>query len=207
MSFAGGVFSNLYNWVTEQASPPIEISKLQAQSVDWAAGLSICLLRDGTGLPTADIPWNSQKLTGLGSGAARTDAINAGQVQDGALSKVGTVAGTNTITGVLAPAITAYASGMVITFIPAATNTGATTINLNAVGAKTIVKGASVALVAGDLVINVQAFAIYDGTNFLLMNPQLVSGINVTGKLGVAKTLSTSAPSGGVDGDIWFRYV
>jgi hypothetical protein len=29
---------------------------------------------------------------------------------------------------------------------------------------------------------------------------------NVTGKAGVAKTLSTSAPSGGSDGDIWYRY-
>lgn len=29
---------------------------------------------------------------------------------------------------------------------------------------------------------------------------------NITGKTGVAKTLSTSAPSGGSDGDIWFRY-
>jgi hypothetical protein len=29
---------------------------------------------------------------------------------------------------------------------------------------------------------------------------------NITGKTGIAKTLSTSAPSGGADGDIWYRY-
>lgn len=29
---------------------------------------------------------------------------------------------------------------------------------------------------------------------------------NITGKSGVTKTLSTSAPSGGSDGDIWYRY-
>lgn len=29
---------------------------------------------------------------------------------------------------------------------------------------------------------------------------------NVSGKTGTAKTLSTSAPSGGSDGDIWYRY-
>lgn len=29
---------------------------------------------------------------------------------------------------------------------------------------------------------------------------------NITGKTGVAKTLSTSAASGGADGDIWYRY-
>jgi hypothetical protein len=31
-------------------------------------------------------------------------------------------------------------------------------------------------------------------------------GRNITGKAGVNKTLSTSAPSGGGDGDIWYRY-
>lgn len=29
---------------------------------------------------------------------------------------------------------------------------------------------------------------------------------NITGKTGIAKTLSTSAPSGGSDGDIWYQY-
>jgi hypothetical protein len=33
-----------------------------------------------------------------------------------------------------------------------------------------------------------------------------ISGRNVTGKSGTTKTLSTSAPSGGSDGDIWYRY-
>lgn len=31
-------------------------------------------------------------------------------------------------------------------------------------------------------------------------------GVNITGKAGHAKTLSTSAASGGADGDIWYRY-
>jgi hypothetical protein len=31
-------------------------------------------------------------------------------------------------------------------------------------------------------------------------------GRNITGKAGVTKTLSTSTPSGGSDGDIWYRY-
>ena len=29
---------------------------------------------------------------------------------------------------------------------------------------------------------------------------------NITGKTGIAKTLSSSAPSGGADGDLWYRY-
>lgn len=30
---------------------------------------------------------------------------------------------------------------------------------------------------------------------------------NITGRTGIVKTLSTSAPSGGANGDIWYRYV
>lgn len=68
MPFNGsGTFSLTYNWVTEQASSPIEISKLDGQESDIAAGLSNCILRDGTGVPTSATPWNSQNLTGVGS--------------------------------------------------------------------------------------------------------------------------------------------
>lgn len=67
MSFSGGVFSKLYQWSTEQATPPIEIAKLDAQETDFATGLSNCILRDGTGVPTAATPWNSQNLTGVGA--------------------------------------------------------------------------------------------------------------------------------------------
>lgn len=77
MAFNGsGVFSRLYNWATEQLSSPIEISKLDLQEEDIATALSNCILRDGTGVPTAATPWNSQKITGLGNAAADTDALN-----------------------------------------------------------------------------------------------------------------------------------
>lgn len=65
----------------------------------------------------------------------------------------------------LDPAATAYASGMFIRFIVPAANTGAATLNVNALGAKSI-KRAGAALVAGDLPINAVVEVIYDGTNF-----------------------------------------
>lgn len=76
MPFSAGVFSRVYSWATEQASPPIEISKLDTQEIDVATALSNCILRDGTGLPVAAIPWNAQKITGLGDASADTDALN-----------------------------------------------------------------------------------------------------------------------------------
>lgn len=76
MPFSAGIFSRLYNWATEQLSPPIEISKLDQQEEDVATALSNCILRDGTGSPTQNIDWNSKKITGLADAAAATDALN-----------------------------------------------------------------------------------------------------------------------------------
>jgi hypothetical protein len=78
MAFSGGVFTRLYNWVSEQASSPIEIAKLDTQEEDFATGLSNCILRDGTGVPSADTPWNSKKITGLGAATATGDAADCG---------------------------------------------------------------------------------------------------------------------------------
>lgn len=76
MPFSGGIFTKVYSWATEQLSPPIEVSKLDTQEADIATGLSNCVLRDGTGIPTADISWNSKKITSLGDASAATDALN-----------------------------------------------------------------------------------------------------------------------------------
>lgn len=174
MAFSGGVFSKLYSWATEQATPPIEIAKLDAQETDFATGLSNCILRDGTGVPTAATPWNSQRISSLGTATARTDAITTAQVQDFSICKIGSVSGTDTITGSLTPAISAYVSGMLVTFVPAATNTGAATININTVGAVDILKYDGEALGAGDIVIGVPCVLVMDGgaDDFILLNPQ-----------------------------------
>src|ERR1700704_1491815 len=69
------------------------------------------------------------------------------------------VAGTNTITANGPVGLAAYAAGLKFRFIPAATNTGATTINITgtgALGARNIFSG-GVALVGGELTIGVPA--------------------------------------------------
>lgn len=77
MSFDGsGVYSLTYTWATEAASPPIAISKLDTEMAGIATGLSLCVLRNGNGVPTADTPWNDKKITGLADATAATDALN-----------------------------------------------------------------------------------------------------------------------------------
>lgn len=198
MSFSGGVYSLQYNWTSEAASPPIEIAKLDTEMAGIAGGLSSCLLRDGTGLPTASIPFNGQKITGLGNATLAQDAATAIQVQTGSLLKLNTVAGTaDVITANLTPTLAAYVTSMVVYFTPAGTNTGAATLNIDGLGAKSIKKSTGVALDAGDLVATVIAVCMYDGTNFVLQNPRQSLSPAVTAgvtRAGSSYTSTTTYP-------------
>jgi hypothetical protein len=124
---------------------------------------------------------------------------------------LGTVAGTNTITAVMTPALTAYSAGMGVVFTPANNTTGAATININALGAKSIVRGDGTALESGDLQASTIHALVYDGTNFVVLNPlsfSLVNGtlsgtLSVTGALtfnGALTTDNTTADEAGFKG-------
>lgn len=77
MAFDGsGTYSLTYSFSTEAGAPPIEISKLDEEFTGIATALSGCILRNGTGLPVADIPWNGQKITGLGTASAGSHAMS-----------------------------------------------------------------------------------------------------------------------------------
>jgi len=85
----------------------------------------------------------------------------------------GTGGGTaNAQTVTYAPAITVYTTGQIVSWLPSNANSGAATLNVNALGAKTIVKFGGAALISSDLTTTAIAFAVYDGTNFELQNPQ-----------------------------------
>lgn len=148
---------------------------------DLATALSICVTRDGQSPATGNLPMGTYKLTGLGSGTAKTDSANYGQVQSSA-SKVITVAGTaDVITGSLAPTLTAYVTGDMFSFVVGSTNTTNVTINLDGLGAKAVTNGTT-ALVAGELTANRVAIVQYDGTRFQLLNTALVlTNANLTG--------------------------
>lgn len=71
----------------------------------------------------------------------------------------------------LAPALTAYIEGQKIIFKANTANTGAATININELGAKTIVKRVNTTLANGDILAGMICDLIYNGTNFVLLNP------------------------------------
>jgi len=146
----------------------ISSTAFNALTADLATGLTTALTKDGQTTPTANIPMGTFKFTGLGAGSSATDSANLSQVQSSTGSFL-TAAGTDTITASVSPSLSAYAVGQTFKFIAAATNTGAVTINISALGAKSIVKNGSTALSAGELVSGSMYQIVYDGTQFQLI--------------------------------------
>lgn len=79
----------------------------------------------------------------------------------------------NVLAVALTPAATALTAGLEVDFLPNLANTTTTpTLNVNSLGAKTIMKLGTSALVVNDLTTTAVAKVIYDGTQWQLQNPQ-----------------------------------
>jgi hypothetical protein len=91
----------------------------------------------------------------------------------GTTNYLGSAGGTaDALTATPNPALTSYGSGAFYLLKATATNATTTpTLNISALGAKTIVKRASTALAAGDIVSGMIMHLAYDGTNLQLLNP------------------------------------
>lgn len=125
MAFNGsGTFNRLYNWATDDGNGiNIEASRMDGEDDGFATGLSNCITKDGQTTITANIPFNSKKITGLANGSARTDSIVLGQVQDNQFGCLGTTGGSaDAYTLTPSPAITAYTATMEFTVKINATN-------------------------------------------------------------------------------------
>ena len=137
---------------------------------DIASGLTTSLAYDGQTAPVANLPMATYAHTNVGNATVRTMYAAAGQVQDGTLTYLTSVSGTDTITALAPVTLSAYVAGQTFRFIAAATNTGATTININSIGAKAITKNGTTALAAGDIPTGSIVVVTYDGTQFQISN-------------------------------------
>lgn len=80
-------------------------------------------------------------------------------------------AGTDTYTCTVTPAPDAYVTGMPLYVIADTANTGACTINMNSLGAKNVKTASGTDPANNDLITTAVSMLIYDGTNFVLINP------------------------------------
>jgi hypothetical protein len=182
MAFNGsGTFNRLYNWVTDKAnSIVITASRFDDEMDGMATGLSTCITKDGQTTLTANIPFNSKKITGLGNGSDRTDSIALGQVQDNTYEYLGENGGAaDAYTWSPSPAITAYTAGQkwIVKIGTGDGNTGASTANISALGTRTIDKsdgaGSTTALESGDMIAGGIYELIDNGSTLTLQNPEL----------------------------------
>ena len=92
----------------------------------------------------------------------------------------------------LSPIPTSYTVGMVVYFKANTANTGTATLNVNGLGAKTIVTGVSTTLATGDIVANQLCTLIYDGTNFVLQSPKSMQASNGTATISSSTTVTVT---------------
>lgn len=175
IAHAGRNGSGTYTAPSNSWNPAVSGQTLS--SADWnttltdlETGLTNSIAVDGQTTITGNIPFNNNKITGLGAGTAANDAAPLTQIQGAAYAWL-TASGTDTITGNLSPTPTGYTTGMRVAFAAAAANSGATTLNLNSLGAKALTKYGSTALVANDILSGQVVYAVYDGTRFQMLNP------------------------------------
>lgn len=103
--------------------------------------------------------------------------------------------GTDSYAITLQESFNAYYAGMEISFKAGTANTGACSLNVNGLGAKTIKKDVSSDLDTNDIKANQIVKVIYDGTNFQLINrkePLFASGVveNNSKKSGFTNTIA-----------------
>lgn len=157
----------LQNGTVEDATQVMTLfSWIQAQVNGNACGSTT-----GTGILKGDGSGNTLQAT------AGVDYVSGLQLQNSTLTFLTSVAGTNVITGNLTPAIASYVAGQMFSFLSAGANTGAVTLNINGVGAKSVTKLGSTALAAGDIPANTIIIVQYDGTEFQLVAPAALSSL------------------------------
>ena len=100
------------------------------------------------------------------------------------------LSGTNVLVANSDPASTAYTTGHVYYFVAVNDNTGAVTININGLGAKSITKSGSTALAAMDIRAGQSYSIFYDGTRF-----QLSGGVSQASGGGVIYENNTTVTS------------
>ena len=173
-----GVFTRLYSWVARRdAGSPTNIigaTEMDAEFDGIVDGLENCVTLDGQTTPSANLPMGGFRHTNTGAATSRTSYGRVAEIQDGTIWKAASPGGTgDAMTGTVTPAPSAYTAGMIVQIIAPGTNTVTTpTININALGAKTIRKHQA-ALVAGDITSGDTLWLVYDGTYFEYINPKL----------------------------------
>jgi hypothetical protein len=203
-----GVVSLLYSWVARRdAGSPTNIigaTEMDAQDQDLADAIENCVARDGQNAASANLPMGGFLHTNVGAATIRANYGRVAELQDSTIWRAASPGGTgDAITGTITPAPSTYTTGMKVWVVAPGANTVTNpTINVNALGAKTIRKHQG-ALTAGDYGSGDILYMVYDGTGFELVNPKFATlsasyqplDATLTALAGITYTSGTLVPT------------
>lgn len=208
-AFAGGfngsgTYVRYFNWQNDKAAGiPVTASRVDTEDDGFATGLSTCLTKNGQTTVTANIPMSNFKLTGLAAGTALTDAPTLGQCQNNVGAFGADSGSANAYAVNPTPSISAYTVGQVFWLVPGTTNTTSSSLAVSGLSAKTIYKGGTTPLIAGDMTSGTAYVVYYDGTGFQLPGEipaavasspsQIISGTSTVTVNSSTSTVSVSA--------------
>lgn len=166
---------------------------------DVADALNGAWQRNGDNQPTADLPLNSYKFTGVGAATANSHFARAAEVQKDSMKWGGTTGGSLTAyTVTLTPAVAAYSDGMEIAARAHATN--GSPVTLNAGGGATAIKFQAADVASGSITAN-SVFAVrYNSTKswFDLMSPIPTSNFATTASVALKANTTMIVAAGSV---------
>lgn len=134
------------------------------------------------------------------SGFASASEFAAHKADDTSHVRYGSASGTNSKIVTLNPAPTSLVEGFALSFKNTVANTGTSTLNVNGLGAKPIVKSNGIAVASGNLKAGSIYTVRYDGTSFILQGEGGEYGTAVAGDVLTGKTIGTE--SGIVEGTL-----
>lgn len=137
---------------------------------DVGNALTNSLAADGSKVPTQDLPMGAFKHTGVGNPTARNQYLSVANDQDGTARRI-TLVGvpTDNLIGTMLGSPPSLAPGMEVAFFATATNTGAMTLKVGAIAAKSLTNNKELSMPAGVVISGEFYLAYYDGTKFIML--------------------------------------
>ena len=174
-----GVFSRLYNWVSDAGTGiDIEATRMDGEDDNFATAINNCLAKDGQNAATGNINLGTNKITNGSVGTAATDFALVSQAQTQTNTYVITTGSADAYVAAPTPAITAYVAGQTFRIKANFSNTAACTIAVSGLAAKSIKLSNGNDPDASDIVSGGVYEITYDGTNFQLIGKKEVPGLN-----------------------------
>lgn len=196
---SNGVYTKPAN-TTAVTGTSISSSAYNTLADDEANALTDSLSRSGKGAMQADLNMSAKKVTALAAATADSDAVRFDQMNT-ALQANTNFAGTTTgsssaYQGATTPAITAYLTGRLYSFIPHVTSAANPTLSINSKGPKAIRLIGNALPPAGTLVAGT-AYLIEDiGSTFQLLSVWSIPGTAAGRDVGTASGNLTEVVDG-----------